>query len=360
MKSNVTVSCVTAGQAEFDNSNKVVRLYNDDNAKVTLTANSVGGTELVNKPNWLNVTSSGDNENTTTYTFNVVNAGQTNVNQKITFKSKIDNSIVSAEYMLYSIPKELVLSDFKSYNSYSTVDNLSDSTPEFTFFPSANSYCEFIVTSPKGIILSSSTANWVYMEITKESTLSSGVHQSIIRLKRKSSNSDATYNNLNFSQLSATIANKYTGQSPKTLTIKQSQEGIIYPESDIPAYTVDGNSSYWIGSIDAAKQKNYSETVSLQYTVCPAGWRVPTVTDIRSITKQLSEENNCIPFNSSSLGFQIQKAFTGATGDEWYYMALGDSYGYGLLVGNRTEHKGYSIWSFGKTLKASIRCIKNK
>ncbi len=360
MKSNVTVSCAKEGQAEYDESKKVIHLYNDNNAKVTLTINAIGGTDLVETlPGWLTATKSGEGNNTTTYTLNVANNGQTNVNQKITFKSKIDNSIVSAEYMLYSIPKELVLSNFKSYNSYSKVDDLSNSTPVFTFFPSANSYCEFVVTSPKGITLNSSTSNWAYMEITKESTLSSGAHQSTIRLKRKPSNSDATYNNLNFGQLSATITNKYTGQSSKTLTIKQSQEGIIYPGSDIPAYTVDGNSSYWIGSIDAATQKNYSETVSLQNTVCPAGWKVPNVSDIRSITKQSDEDNSCKPFNTP-LGRQIQKAFTGATGDEWYYMALGDAYGYGLLVGNNPRQNGYSIWSFGQILKGSIRCIKNK
>lgn len=359
MKSNVTVSCVTAGQAEFDNSNKVIRLYNDDNAKVTLTVNSVGGTELVNKPNWLNVTSSGDNENTTTYTFNVVNAGQTNVNQKITFKSKIDNSIVSAEYMLYSIPKELVLSNFKSYNSYSKVDDLSNSTPVFTFFPSANSYCEFVVTSPKGITLNSSTSNWAYMEITKESTLSSGAHQSTVRLKRKPSNSDATYNNLNFGQLSATIANKYPGQSSKSLTIKQNLAGIVYPKSDVPANKVSGNGNYWVAGENGYQngRGNISyNTLKSQIsnsTACPSGWRVPSLQDFIDLTN-ISDLNDTQKVNKKTSwgGYsQFKTAFNG------YYYWTSDGQGRGLL----TDNDGFGLWDFGQgNSGVTYRCIKNQ
>ena len=358
MKSNVTITGSITGQAEFDNSNKVVRLYNDDNAKVTLNVNSIGGTDLVDKPNWLNVSSSGENKNTTIYTFYVANTGQTNVNQKIAFKNKIDNSIVSAEYMLYSIPKELVLSDFKSFNSYSTVNNLSNATPEFTYFPSSNSYCEFIVTSPKGITLNSSTANWAYMAIVNESTLSSGAHRATIRLSRKSSNTDATYNNLNFSQLSATIANKYTGQASKAFTIKQNQAGIVYPKSDVPANKVNGNGSYWVAGENGYQSGrgniSYSSLMSQisNNSACPSGWRVPSKNDFINLTNisDLDSSNKVNKKTSWGSYSQFRTAFNG------YYYWTSDGQGRGLL----TDNDGFGLWDFGQgNGGVTYRCIKN-
>jgi len=358
MKSNVTITGSITGQAEFDNSNKVVHLYNDDNAKVTLNVNSIGGTDLVDKPNWLNVSSSGENKNTTIYTFYVANTGQTNVNQKIAFKNKIDNSIVSAEYMLYSIPKELVLSDFKSFNSYSTVNNLSNATPEFTYFPSSNSYCEFIVTSPKGITLNSSTANWAYMAIVNESTLSSGAHRATIRLSRKSSNTDATYNNLNFSQLSATIANKYTGQASKAFTIKQNQAGIVYPKSDVPANKVNGNGSYWVAGENGYQSGrgniSYSSLMSQisNNSACPSGWRVPSKNDFINLTNisDLDSSNKVNKKTSWGSYSQFRTAFNG------YYYWTSDGQGRGLL----TDNDGFGLWDFGQgNGGVTYRCIKD-
>ncbi|WP_370860292.1 hypothetical protein [Parabacteroides faecis] len=165
MKSNVTVSCAAAGQAEYDTNSNAVRLYNDENAKVTLAVNSIGGTELVNKPDWLTVTDDG-NKNDGKYTFYVANNGTTGVNQKVTFRNKVDNTIVSKEFTVYSNSKSaIIFSNYDDNSSYSSIDNINNSTPIITYFPCADSYCQFTVISPKGVTVGTnqSWANATYL-----------------------------------------------------------------------------------------------------------------------------------------------------------------------------------------------------
>ena len=108
LKSDITATSAIAGNAEFDASKDILRLYNNPNDKITLNVNAVGGVELDATVDWLTVDKTITDKNTNTYVFSVGAGASTGVSQKLTFRSKADNSITKV-YTVYSIKKELPL-----------------------------------------------------------------------------------------------------------------------------------------------------------------------------------------------------------------------------------------------------------
>ena len=285
MKSDVTVSTVTAGQAELSGTN--IRLYNDANAKVTLTVNSIGGTELVNKPGWLTIAEDG-NKNVGTYTFTVANgaSGTTGTNNTIILKNKLDNNIVSTTYTVYSIKKELVFSNYTDNSSYSYIDNLSNTNPAITYFPCTNSYCEFTVVSPKGVNISTSTSSpWASVtEYSSDKNSATGVVTSKVRVQRTYSGD--YYGDLRQSTFTATVSNKYPSQTSKSFSIAQKE--VVYPNSSIPAKSItsaDNSIQWWVAPINENNGNTmyYTTFESNKNNVCPSGWKVPSSANYRTL-----------------------------------------------------------------------------
>lgn len=213
LKSDLTITSSTEGQAEFDNTNSVLRLYNNANDKVKLTVKTIGGSEVVDVPAWLTVTKENDGKNQTTYTFYVASGASTGVNTNITIRSKADNSILKT-YKVYSISTAVTFSTPTKSNSYTTISNFTSTTPTIDYFACSGSYVDFTVTSPKGITKADS---WTGLNITSESTLTTGQIQSNVRLQTKYYDS---WHETSTSNCTLTITDKYSNSVKKTITVK--------------------------------------------------------------------------------------------------------------------------------------------
>ena len=343
MKSNVTVSCAAAGQAEYDTNSNAVRLYNDENAKVTLNVNSIGGTELVNKPDWLTVTDDG-NKNDGKYTFYVANNATTGVNSSFQIRSKADNSIIKT-YKVYSISTKVTFSTPTKSNNYTTIYSFTTATPTIDYFACSGSYIDFTVNSPKGITVSDS---WTKLNILSETTLATGQKETKIRMQ---TTHDDAWHSTSTSDCTLTVKDKYSGSTQKTITVKQYR--IVYPGSKIPPNIVDGNGSFWI----AGENGYLNETGNLKQpamftkikngTACPSGWRVPTVEDYNRIANMELPVNKEVSWSGKD---QLKKALYG-------HFWSSDTEGRGF----RGYEPGFGIWGFGAdNPSVSYRCIKNK
>ena len=343
MKSNITVSGTKEGQAEYDANSNTIRLYNDENAKVTLAVNSIGGTELVNKPDWLTVTDDG-NKNDGKYTFYVANNATTGVNSSFQIRSKADNSIIKT-YKVYSISTKVTFSTPTKSNNYTTIYSFTTATPTIDYFACSGSYIDFTVNSPKGITVSDS---WTKLNILSETTLATGQKETKIRMQ---TTHDDAWHSTSTSDCTLTVKDKYSGSTQKTITVKQYR--IVYPGSKIPPNIVDGNGSFWI----AGENGYLNETGNLKQpamftkikngTACPSGWRVPTVEDYNRIANMELPVNKEVSWSGKD---QLKKALYG-------HFWSSDTEGRGF----RGYEPGFGIWGFGAdNPSVSYRCIKNK
>ena len=347
MKSNVTVSCAAAGQAEYDTNSNAVRLYNDENAKVTLNVNSIGGTELVNKPDWLTVTDDG-NKNDGKYTFYVANNGTTGVNQKVTFRNKVDNTIVSKEFTVYSNSKSaIIFSNYDDNSSYSSIDNINNSTPTITYFPCAESYCQFTVISPKGVTVSINRS-WANATITSTTTLPSGIRQSVVKITR--AYNDDYYDDLKQNDITVTFSNMYPGQATKKITV--SQKSVVFPGSKVPANRIDGNAVYYVAPVEqGGGYISYQDMRNNRYP-CPSPWKKPSSTDFKKMVKREDFDitnTTMVPW-SGTHGEQMKAAYPG---DRNLWTSED------LRVFRVRTGQGWGFYGWSDSVGAAVRCVKD-
>ena len=350
LKSDITATSAIAGNAEFDVNKDILRLYNNPNDKITLNVKSIGGVELDATADWLTVDKTITDKNTNAYVFSVGAGASTGVSQKLTFRSKADNSITKV-YTVYSIKKELVFSNYTDNSDYSSINNINNATPEISYFPCTNSYCEFTVVSPKGISLAYTT-NWAEVWVYSNTTLTSGAIQSVVRIKR-SHESDSWYGDLLQTRFVTTVSNNYPLQSSKSFGISQYQAGIVFPGSYKPANRVDGNGSFWIAATNGYSSttgylSHYTmQTLIRNNTACPSGWRVPTVADYEKIANMTLPVNTPVSWSGKT---QLKNALYG------HFWADTDELGRGF----RGYEAGFGLWGFGPDYSGvSYRCIKN-
>ncbi|WP_195439865.1 fibrobacter succinogenes major paralogous domain-containing protein, partial [Parabacteroides goldsteinii] len=343
LKSDITATSAIAGNAEFDASKDILRLYNNPNDKITLNVNAVGGVELDATVDWLTVDKTITDKNTNTYVFSVGAGASTGVSQKLTFRSKADNSITKV-YTVYSIKKELVFNNYTDNSSYSDIDNLSNANPAITYFPCEGSYCEFTVVSPKGVNISASSVWASVTEYSSDKNSVTGVVTSKVRVQRTQSGD--YYGDLRQETFTATVSNKYPSQTSKSFSI--AQKNVVYPGSGKPANPIDNDSyHFWVAPVDVARAHyNQVSTVS-----CPSGWRIPSVNDFEHIQgASWSSSNLNVTYSGNS---QVLVAFSGVND---YWSSNPGDYALGFYILNSR----YGIWTFGVGNPRSIRCIKNK
>ena len=356
LKSDITVTSAITGNAEFDAGKGILRLYNNPNDKITLNVKVIGGVELDVTANWLTVDKTITDKNMNTYVFSVGAGASTGVSQKLTFRSKADNSITKV-YTVYSIKKELVFSNYTDNSSYSYIDNLSDTNPAITYFPCDGSYCEFTVVSPKGINISASSAWASVTEYSSDKNSATGVVTSKVRVRR--TQSDSYYGDFNQTNFAATVSNGYFNLSSdkKTFTVKQYTGGIVYPKSNVPANKVSGYNDYWVagenGYQNGRGTVSYSNLLTMinNSTACPPGWRVPVLSDFSNMTRidGLNNNGHINEIHYWSSYTQLKTAFNG----NYYWTKDGD--GRGFL----TNNDGFGLWDFGKgNGSVTYRCIK--
>lgn len=283
LKSDITTTSAIAGNAEFDASKDILRLYNNPGDKITLNVNAIGGVELDATSSWLTVDKTITDKNKNTYVFSVGASGSTDVNQKLTFRSKADNSITKI-YTVYSIKKELVFSNYTDNSSYSYIDNLNNVAPAITYFPCENSYCEFTVVSPKGINISASSAWASVTEYSSDKNSATGVVTSKVRVQRTQSGD--YYGDLRQSTFTAAVSNKYPSQASKSFSIAQKE--VVYPNSNSPAKSIssaDNRIQWWVAPINEnnGNKMYYTTFESNKNRVCPSGWKVPSSANYRTL-----------------------------------------------------------------------------
>lgn len=350
LKSDLTITSATEGQAEFDNTNSVLRLYNNANDKVKLTVKTIGGSEVVDVPAWLTVTKENDGKNQTTYTFYVASGASTGVNTNITIRSKADNSILKT-YKVYSISTAVTFSTPTKSNSYTTISNFTSTTPTIDYFACSGSYVDFTVTSPKGI---TKTDNWTGLNITSESTLTTGQIQSNVRLQTKY---DDQWHSTSTSNCTLTITDKYSNSVKKTITVKQYK--IVSPGSNVPPKEVYGNkANYWVTQTAAAGgNMNHSQMRArvVAGTICPSGWRVPSYADFKDMCKfeDSYDVNVWRDYNSSVSS--LFDAWAGSTDGYASYWASDDNAREYIIW---IQDRRYVIWT-ARGGSRTARCIKN-
>lgn len=355
MKSNITVNSFVEGQAEYDDSSGALRLYSGTSTdKVKLTVNVLGGSEIVNVPGFVTVTKENDNKNETTYTF----VGTSTGTGQFTIRSKFDNAIVKT-YNVYSIDKNVTYSNFSATSGYTTNSGLTTSATSattITYFPCTGSTAQFTVVSPKGVTVSN--PNGWSVTSTNETTLASGQKQTIVKIARGGSYTDASFATFQ-SNLSATVTDKYNSSIKKTITIKQYSSGIVYPGSTVPANPLVANGSYWIagenGYNNGRGNISYTDFQAriANSTACPPGWRVPYKSDFINFTQIGELDTNGYLNIVTSWGSrtQLKTAFKG----NFYWTVDGN--GRGFL----TNDVGFGLWDFGKTNGGvTYRCFKNQ
>ena len=350
MKSNMIVNSSVEGQAEYDDSSGALRLYSGTSTdKVKLTVNVLGGSEIVNVPGFVTVTKENDNKNETTYTF----VGTSTGTGQFTIRSKFDNAIVKT-YNVYSIDKNVTYSNFSATSGYTTNSGLTTSATSattITYFPCTGSTAQFTVVSPKGVTVSN--PNGWSVTSTNETTLASGQKQTIVKIARGGSYTDASFATFQ-SNLSATVTDKYNSSIKKTITIKQYSSGIVYPGSNIPAKRVDGARSFWIAQVDryggesAKLVWSSMKTLVNNGTACPSGWRVPSKADLCNLM------NNQSPGVCVEVSWGARTDIKAAFGIGLYWIS--DQSGWGLYI----QNSYYGYWDFGADNRGvTYRCIKD-
>lgn len=353
LKSDITVTSSAAGQAELDGS-EGLRLYNNGSDNIKLTVNTIGGSEMVNAPAWVTVTKENENKNQTTYTIAPNGIG---TNAEFSIRSRADN-MISKIYKVYSISPDITYSGFSASESrYTTISGLTTSATSpttITYFPCSGATAQFIVTSPKGVVVSNTT-NWAETSET-EKNLSTGQKQTIFKVVRGSGYSDTDFAAINKSNLSVTITDKYSNNK-KVITIKQYTVGIVFPGSKVPANSVSGNGRFWVAGENGYQNgRGYVPYNSLmdwinRGTACPLGWRVPSKQDyvnLANISDLEAKVNKITPWGSYT---QLKTAFIG------YLYWASDGKGRGFLT---DSNNGFGMWDLGRENAATTyRCIKN-
>lgn len=343
LKSDITVTSTTEGKAEFDNSSSTLRLYNNGSNRIKLTANTIGGSELVDVPSWVTVTKENENKNQTTYIFAPNGVGG---NAKFSIRSKADNTILKT-YTVYSISPDITYSSLTTPSSYTTSSNLTVSTntsPVITFFPCSNSTTTFTITSPQGVTVSNLNS-WAVISSSETTLSSTGQKKTTVTLSQNYSDADYYYFRSN---LSFTINEKYSGNT-RTVTIKQYPDGIVYPGSDKPANLIsNARCNVWVAPVNAAYNVSYSNIGSIS---CPSGWRIPSVSDFENI----QNVNFVAPANKL---YKDNPEVIVAFPVGLYWSSNPGEFGIGLHVpSSGTE---YGVWTLGTGNRCFIRCIKNR
>lgn len=276
LKSDLTINSATEGQAEFDNSTSTLRLYNNEADKVKLTVNTIGGSEVVDVPDWLTVTKENDGKNETTYTFYVTSGAATGVNANIKIHSKADNTIAKT-YNVYSISNAVTFSS-PTATSYTTINSFTSTTPSISYFPYSGSYIDFTVTSPKGI--TGSNTGWCGISLS-EKTLSTGQKETKVRLQTTMTDQ---WHGSAPGNSTVTVSDKYSNTTKKTITV--SQRDIVYPGSKIPPKKLDSNGIHWWVAMENAnngKVIDYTSFWNNKDRLCPSGWKIPSSAEYKKI-----------------------------------------------------------------------------
>lgn len=355
LKSDLTINSSTEGQAEFDNANSVLRLYNNANDKVKLTVKTIGGSEVVDVPAWLTVTKENDEKNQTTYTFYVASGATTGVNTNITIRSKADNSILKT-YRVNSISTAVTFSSATKSNSYTSIYNFATATPRIDYFACSGSYIDFAVTSPKGI---TKTDGWTGIKILSESTLPTGQIQSNVRLQTKY---DDNWHKTATNPCTLTVIDKYSNSVKKSITVNQFR--VVYEGSKVPPNEISTNGiSWWVAPVNEnnGNAMFYSSFESKKGSICPSGWKIPSSADYRSLTNNKNGTN----FRSYS-SMKITKASLlqvfPIVSDIPYYSSDSQTgeYRCGLLSSIVIDgQEGAYVDGLAKT-SLYVRCVKDK
>lgn len=343
LKSDITVTSETVNRAEFDVSGGILRLYDNGSDKIKLTAKTIGGSELVDVPDWVTVAKENDNKNQTTYIFAPNGVGG---NAKFSIRSKADNTILKT-YTVYSIDPGITYSSLTTPSNYTTSSNLTvsaNTSPVITFFPCANSTTTFTITSPQGVTISNLNS-WAVISSSETTLSSTGQKKTTVTLSQNYSDADYYYFRSN---LSFTINEKYSGNT-RTVTIKQYPDGIVYPGSDKPANLIsNARCNVWVAPVNAAYNVSYSNIGSIS---CPSGWRIPSVSDFENIQNVnfVAPANKLYTDNPKVIvAFPVGLYWSSNPGD----------LGIGLHVpSSGTE---YGVWTLGTGNRCFIRCIKNR
>ncbi|MCM0714884.1 hypothetical protein NBH14_19545, partial [Parabacteroides sp. TA-V-105] len=344
LKSDLTITSTTVAQAEFDNSSSTLKLFNNENDKVKLTVNTIGGSDVLNVPSWLIVTKEDEGKNQTIYTFNVASGTTTNMNADITIRSKADNTIIKT-YKVYAISRDVTFSTPTKNSDYTTVSNFTSTTPTISYFACEGSYVEFKVTSPKGVTVVN--GSWCNLDVMSETTLSTGQKQTTIRMNRiNNDNWHGTPTN----DCNASVTDKYSGSLKKNITVKQYQ--IVYPGSKVPPTLVKG---YWVAPVNSVSSISYNDMRSrvTNGTACPSNWRIPTHSEYLSLAG--ISGGNTLAYDLNSYP-ELKAAYRPGSGEVHYWASNDDRIGYGL----RFVNGKFSTWTLGDKNISNLRCIKNK
>lgn len=355
LKSDLTISPATYGQAEFNSSSSVLNLYNNSSDQVRLTVNTIGGSEVVNVPSWLTVSKTNDGKNQTAYTFYVTSGASTGVNTNITIRSKADNSILKT-YRVNSISTAVTFSSATKSNNYTTISNFSSSNPTIDYFACSGSYIDFTVTSPKGV---TGTDGWTAVKIMSESTLATGQKQTNIRLQTTQNDN---WHSTATSNCTLTITDNYSNSVKKTLTVRQYR--VVYEGSKVPPNEISNNGiNWWVAPVNEnnGNVMSYSTFESRKSSICPSGWKIPSSNEYRQLTNNTGD----ICFRSyTSVGFS-KSAFLAVfpiVGSAPYYSndSQTGSYRKGLLSFHIVDGKeGVYVDGLAAT-SLYVRCVKNK
>lgn len=358
LKSDLSETSETKGQAEYDGVTNTLRLYNNTNDKVKLTINSIGGTEIINAPLWLTVTKENADKNKTTYIFNVASNATTGVNSSFQIRSKADNSIIKT-YKVLSINTKVTFSTPTKSNNYTTISNFTSTTPTIDYFACSDSYIDFTVNSPKGITVSN---DWTKLNILSETTLATGQKETKIRMQTVH---DDLWHSSPTSSCTLTVKDKYSSSTQKTITVKQYM--IVYPGSKIPPNSLSRNGiNWWVAPVNAnnGSQMYYTDFNKQKNSVCPSGWKVPSSNDYRNLVSLSSSSTLFQSYNYLGTDFknQLLKAFPANT----YYSSDNQpgppSYRNGIVIDywdQFTKTTGVYVDGLGGS-NFYIRCVKNK
>lgn len=361
LKSDITVTSVIEGKAIFDNPNSVLYLYNTGSDKIKLTANTIGGSELVDVPGWVTVTKENENKNQTTYTFAPKGTG---ANAKFSIRSKADNTILKT-YTVYSISPDITYSSLTTPSSYTTSTDIATSgnnSPVITFFPCSNSTTTFTITSPQGVKVSN-PGTWATTS-TEEALLLTGQQKTTVTLSR--SQDDAYFSSIR-GNLSFTMQDKYSGNT-RTVTLKQYPDGIVYPGSNTPAKSIASAKNdirWWVAPVNAnnGKVMNFKTFESQKNSVCPSGWKVPSSANYRTLLGW-EKPSDCLVPNETIAPAVLSKLYELYSKDSKPYYSsdsqLGE-YRNGFIPYYYHASGQYCVYING--LGASelyIRCVKDK
>lgn len=278
---NIRQSEVTVPDGgNYDAANRRMRLYNNASDKVTLTVFSLKGCDMEGVPAWLTLDKTASSNDTDTYTFYVADAAATGGSAIITIKNKFDNTL-SGTFTVYSINKNIVFSEFTaSQPAYSTVDNLSNPSPNITFFPSANAYFTVKVVSPKGVDMTChDNWRWIFKPTSSETVdPNTGVITTTYKFTRNTS-PEGQSADIFFATVSGderiTASNNYTAGGNRGFAIKHSTP--VFPGSTVaPKIVVGSSKSYWVSPVNQG-------AVPFANKSCPTRWKVGSIDDYKNM-----------------------------------------------------------------------------